>query len=295
MTFSCDVNIANLKFLQTQGKIFVDSRGDFIFRRYNGTGENRSGWLFPPEQNIPLKPYLQTLLEIDPSPDFVLLTEEQKDALEKCLAADFPQLKIDFDSDEGDSDYIYSIKKMAELPGKDFQKKRNHVSKFLRTYNQDWSFTFFDGNKGQVPDLNQLQEIYMNWKNQCPDQNTDDFLLSEEKSLKVAINQQEFKSLGLLAGILSLQNKPSAFIIASFTAPVCLNAHFEKCTSDAAANGALAFLNQQFAKALQQNYPDCQYLNREEDLNIPGLRKSKLSYNPEFLLKKFFGKVRFNN
>lgn len=45
----------------------------------------------------------------------------------------FPDTFV-FESNPGDSDYIYSQEELANLAGKAFHKKKNHFSKFVRTY-----------------------------------------------------------------------------------------------------------------------------------------------------------------
>lgn len=295
MTFSCDSNPANIYFLKEQKKILETKNGKFSFCHYEGLSPNREGWLFPKEEEFSdsskLSEYLKTLLTIDSTPRFILLTEEQKNMLETCVNKHFPDLKITFGCNEGDQDYIYSIKNMASLPGKTFQKKRNHISRFKRTYGETLCFKLFvSGNSESLEReiFPQIQNIYLNWK-KSHSQSDNDFLSAEEKSIKLSI--QEFNRLKLIAGVLYVEQIPAAFIIASFTTPEYLNAHFEKCLDEYAANGAPAYLNQQFAQAILQQFPDCKYLNREEDLNVAGLRKSKLSYQPVAFIKKYYGTI----
>ncbi|MCQ2593206.1 MAG: phosphatidylglycerol lysyltransferase domain-containing protein [Treponema sp.] len=293
MNFSCDVNKANLFFLEDQGKIRVYKSDEFTFRYYVGKAENRLGWLFqllPRESIQTVKMYLEKLLDLDSSPNFILLTEEQKFLLEDCVNNYFPKYKIDFQTDVGDWDYIYSVEKMAALLGKDFQKKRNHISRFMRIYEGEWRFELYDYAELSAEKLDHIKHIYSAWlENQDYEEN--EFLISEKKSIEKIAAGTINDDLQLMVGILYINNMPSAFLLASVTEDECINVHFEKCLEIVAQNGGLAVLNQQFAQQIMSNYPKCKYINREEDLNIPGLRKSKLSYKPEFLIKKYYGKL----
>ena len=75
--------------------------------------------------------------------------------------------------------------------------------------------------------------------------------------------------------------------IAAFTIGDRLNndtfcVHIEK--ADTGFSGIYTGINNCFAKAAAADY---RYINREEDLGIEGLRRSKRSYHPAFLLKKY--------
>ena len=54
--------------------------------------------------------------------------------MEEWFNREFPG-RFDYRLDRDYFDYIYIRKELAELKGKNFQPKRNHVNKFKRTYN----------------------------------------------------------------------------------------------------------------------------------------------------------------
>ena len=122
--------------------------------------------------------------------------------------------------------------------------------------------------------------VYLKWQNEKGEM-SEDFNL-ENESINLAL--KFFTELKLFAGILYVSGFPVAFTIASRISSECVDIHFEKAVSDYSRNGAFAVINQLFV----QNFSDYKYINREEDMNIEGLRKAKLSYKPELILEKFY-------
>ena len=57
--------------------------------------------------------------------------------------------------------------------------------------------------------------------------------------------------------------------------------YIERC--DIKYKGIYSFINREF---INKEFRSTKYINREEDCGYPGLRKSKLSYHPIYLLKK---------
>jgi hypothetical protein len=75
--------------------------------------------------------------------------------------------------------------------------------------------------------------------------------------------------------------------VEAFTCGELLNAataviHLEKANPE--IGGLYAAINQQFC---QQAWAGVDFINREQDLGEPGLRKAKLSYHPQRLVEKF--------
>src|SRR5574342_2345 len=58
--------------------------------------------------------------------------------------------------------------------------------------------------------------------------------------------------------------------------------HVEKANSEFA--GLYQFISSQF---IVREFPHYSYINREQDLGEPNLRKSKLSYNPVRMVEKY--------
>ena len=65
---------------------------------------------------------------------------------------------------------------------------------------------------------------------------------------------------------------------------------FEKAFPD--VNGAYAMINREFSRMIAEKYPEVRFLNREDDMGEPGLRKAKESYQPTLLLAKYNATLR---
>ena len=85
--------------------------------------------------------------------------------------------------------------------------------------------------------------------------------------------------------ILLDQGEVIAFSMGARMNEQCYDVCFEKAYS--AINGAYAMINREFSRMIAEKYPELKFLNREDDMGEPGLRKAKESYQPTVLLEKF--------
>lgn len=178
-----------------------------------------------------------------------------------------------FTSNRNYADYIYLHSDLATLKGKKFQSKRNHINRFRNTY-PDYEYTSI------TPDrIQECIELEAEW---CKVNNCDQHegTSNERRALLYALHN--FEALGLTGGILHVNKKIVAFTFGMPINEVTFGVHVEK--ADTSVDGAYAMINYEFANHIPEQYT---YINREEDLGIEGLRKAKLSYQPETILDKY--------
>ncbi|MDR2292253.1 MAG: phosphatidylglycerol lysyltransferase domain-containing protein [Prevotellaceae bacterium] len=171
------------------------------------------------------------------------------------------------------SDYIYLRENLVTLKGKKLQPKRNFINRFIKN-NADYEY------KTLTPDLvGECIELEKSWYNTNVTAEEQNALLAERTALTLAINNME--ALDLLGGVLFVNGKITAF---TYGNPINYET-FDVCIEKADKNieGAYAMINNTFAKHIPEQYT---FINREEDLDISGLRKAKLSYQPEMILEK---------
>lgn len=185
-----------------------------------------------------------------------------------------------FEAKRDSFEYIYSRENLAQLSGKKYHSKRNHISSFKKKYN--WSYeTLNDENSGDV--LEMLRDWYSLNKDK-----EDEFMLSEKRGLEKILGCQLIPEVK--GGVLRVDGKVVAFTLGCEISKEIFDVNIEKALTD--FDGAYAMINQQFVSNELCSY---KYVNREEDMGLEGLRKAKLSYRPEILLEKYVVTVEENN
>lgn len=179
-------------------------------------------------------------------------------------------------------DYIYCTEKLSSLAGKKLSRKRNHIHQFQKKYSQ---FSYEPLNE---QNLSLVKEVEEKWFKEnfvaASEAGTLSNLEAEKEIIFYALDNFEAfsKSCGMTGGVLFICENPVAFCIASVLSQKVIDVHFEKCIAPFDHDGGYTVINNEFSKTVST-----EFINREEDLGIDGLRKAKLSYYPEQVLEKF--------
>ena len=172
-----------------------------------------------------------------------------------------------------EQDYIYDFEALKTLGGKKYHKKKNHINKFIRTYD-DWRFKWYD-----EADFETVDELLQTWLEVKVGDDVDQNLLFEYNGI---IDVLKHKScFDLKIGLIYVEDNIAGFIIGEITNESCLLVHIEK--ADIAYEGIFTMVGY----TLYNELDHLTYINREQDLGIEGLRRSKLSYHPVKFIQKF--------
>ena len=179
-------------------------------------------------------------------------------------------------NDRDGADYVYAIDDLADLKGRKFQKKRNHVNKF-RALHPD--FEVLEVNTCNMPRIQyMINEWYRIRMREDPE---GDYML---ENIALARACRNYAALDMEGIALIDDGQVLAVTMGSRMGKDTFDIHFEKALEN--VEGAYAAVNCEFARYLRLKYPDVQYLDREDDMGLEGLRKAKLSYNPHHLVEK---------
>lgn len=171
-------------------------------------------------------------------------------------------------------DYVYSAEKLAGLAGKKLHAKRNYINRFIAL--NDWSFEPID--ESNLDECITVDRIWATGK-------TEDLVTVAGEKVALEKSFADFKSMYLDGGLLRISGKICAYTVGERLSTDTYVVHFEKALPD--VEGAYQMINREFVRYIIGKYPDIIYINREDDMGLPNLRKAKRSYYPEFMVEKY--------
>ncbi|WP_296647305.1 DUF2156 domain-containing protein [Romboutsia sp. 13368] len=201
------------------------------------------------------------------------VTKDVIDVLQK----NYPD-KFEYIEERDLFDYVYEGESLRTLAGRKNQKKRNHINAFLKDYEGRYTYKLLD-----EEDFSDCLELLKEWtsnkeENDEFDEGMDDESVGIKKIFK---NYKYLKNLLKIAGIY-VDGKLEAFTMGELINPNMALIHIEKANPN--IRGLYPYINQQF---ILNEFENVEFVNREEDLGIPGLRKAKLSYHPVKFVEKY--------
>ena len=181
-----------------------------------------------------------------------------------------------FKDDRPNYDYIYLTQDLIDLKGRAYHGKKNHLNYFRKTY--DYQYVEMTSDMAEDA-MNFIAEF--NARKEVPAHEME-MLKMEEQAMEDVFRNIE--TVGYSAGAILIDGRIEAIAIGGQLGPKTITEHVEKANVN--YRGLYQAINNEFCKNVAAK---AKYINREEDMGIPNLRKAKLSYKPVKLLEKYIG------
>lgn len=182
--------------------------------------------------------------------------------------------KMKFIEDRPNYDYVYRRQDLVELKGRDYHAKKNHLNYFHKNYPYEYvplTSAMADDAMRFIDEFNQRKEV--------PEHEMQ-MLKMEEQAMEDVFRNLE--KVGYTAGAILIDGKIEALTIGGTLNKNTITVHVEKANVN--FRGLYQAINNEFCINVP---PFVKYINREEDMGIPNLRKAKLSYKPVKMVEKY--------
>jgi uncharacterized protein len=173
--------------------------------------------------------------------------------------------------DPDNFDYVYRSEDLIDLKGKRYDGKRNRIRKFERSF----PHRYLRLGPEHMEGCRKLFETWFNGKDDAAGT-----IQAEKEAILEALDR--FEALGLTGGAVEVEGVIQAFSIGEPLSRDTAVIHVEIADPD--FPGLAQFINREFVRDAWSSFP---FINREQDIGHPGLRKAKMSYHPHHLVKKF--------
>jgi hypothetical protein len=180
--------------------------------------------------------------------------------------------------ERGNWDYVYDRNDLVALPGKPYANFRKKLNRFKRQF--QWSYEKL--NESLIDSILKMQDEWCGIR-AC----YDDESLNEE-NLGIHEIFTNWKNLKFEGGVIKVDGKIVAYTLAEMLNKDTIVVHVEKANPE--FNGAYQAVAQQFYDKLDASI---KFINREQDLGDPNLRKAKEHYHPIRYVKKYRVKIKF--
>jgi hypothetical protein len=251
-----------------------NSYAHYEYARKNGTiilastieGETKFRPPIGPRDPALLKDLIKLAVEEGDDAPLVLVDEETRVWI-KTL---YPDLILTPDRDY--FEYVYRTADLAGLSGRRYLTIRRQLSRFRRNCSPVVEKITSDS-------LEEVHDFLVEW---CEWKDCDSvpFLGYEEDAVFFAL--RNFTRLGLSGLLIRVMGKIGAIALYEQMNPSTVVVHFEKGLPD--CEGIYKAINAETAAALLGKF---EYLNRESDMGVEGLREAKTRYHPHHLVEVY--------
>jgi hypothetical protein len=175
--------------------------------------------------------------------------------------------------DRDNDDYIYSNNKLITLSGRVMHQKKNHFNHFRQNYPHE----VLPITSGLFPELSSLGDRWMDIKVEKGWE--DSHLAMEKEAIKALL--ANYEELEVKGSAIMVNGRIEAFSIGEMLNENTIVVHVEKGNPE--IRGIYVAIITNFCR---MTAPDAEFVNREQDLGLPGLRQSKLSLKPVGYVRK---------